>query len=106
MLSVVCATNAHSQSVEISLYNAFRGAIEMDNFSEVKQFVNFGVDVNHRYEDGKTPLMIASQWGSTRAARTLLMLGADTDLKSNDKSTALDYANRGNDKFIIAFVKK
>lgn len=105
LLNIACISNAYSQSVNLNLYDAFYDAIEMDNYSEVKQFIEFGVDVNHRYDGGKTPLMIASEWGSVRTARTLLMLGADTDLKSSDKMTALDYANLGNDKFIIALLK-
>ena len=105
ILSVTCISNTYSQSEDLSLYDAFHDAIEMDNFSEVKHFISFGVDVNHRYDGGKTPLMIASECGSVRVARTLIILGADTDLKSNDRLTALDYANRGNDKFIIALLK-
>jgi ankyrin repeat protein len=105
LLCIACNSNVYSQTVDLSLYDAFRDAIEMDNFSEVKQFINFGVDVNYRYDDSKTPLMIASAWGSVRVVRTLLKLGADADLKSSDKMTALDYANRGNDKFIIALLK-
>lgn len=105
LLSIACVTNVYSQTVELSLYDAFYDAIKMDNYSEVKQFINFGVDVNYQNEGGKTPLMIASESGSVRVTRTLLTLGADTDFKSNNKMTALDYAIRGNDKFIIAMLK-
>jgi hypothetical protein len=105
LISIACISNVYSQTVYLSLYDAFYDAIEMDSFLEVKQFINFGVDVNYQYEGGKTPIMIASESGSVRVAVTLLTLGADTDLKSNNKMTALDYANRGNDKFIIALLK-
>jgi len=83
----------------------FYKAIEMDNFNEVKQFVSIGADVDHRYNAGLTPLMLASILRSNRTLRILLELGADYEAKSNEGKTALDYAIINKDKHSISLLK-
>jgi ankyrin repeat protein len=88
----------------ISMYESLYSAIEMDSAHEVQQFVAFGADINYRYEDGKTPLMLASSMGSTNTVRSLLALGANMNLVSKEKMTALDYARETNNQSIIALL--
>jgi ankyrin repeat protein len=78
----------------ISIYQSLYSAIEMDSANEVKQFIAFGADINHRYEDEKTPLMLASNMGSIDAIHALLELGANPDLVSVENMTAMDYAKK------------
>lgn len=86
----------------ISIYQSLYSAIEMDSANEVKQFIAFGADINHRYEDEKTPLMLASNMGSIDAIHALLELGANPDLVSVENMTAMDYAKKNGDHLIIA----
>ena len=85
----------------IGLYDSLLSAIEIDNSFEVKMFIEFGADINYRYTNGKTPLMIACSLGSINVINILLALGADADLISNDKMSAIDYAHQANNKVII-----
>lgn len=85
----------------ISIYDLLHDAIGEDNPLEVEMFIEFGADINYRYENGKTPLMIASSMGSKLAVKTLLTLGANSKLRSKHDMTALDYANQINNELII-----
>ncbi len=92
--------NTDSQ-LSVSIYDLLYSAITMDSSQEVKMFVEFGADINHRYANGKTPLMIASSIGSINTIILLLELGADPQLQSNSGMTALDYANKTNEMSVI-----
>ena len=81
----------------IGLYESLYSAIEMDSVNEIRQFIIFGADINHRYANGKTPLMLAASFGNLKSVQTLIELGADIQLKSDNGNTALDYA-RSNKK--------
>ena len=95
------STFKNDNKFSVSLYGSLFSAIEVDNSSEVKLFIEFGADINYRYTNGKTPLMIASSLGSINVIKILLALGADADLKSNEKMNAMDYAHQTNDKLVI-----
>lgn len=94
------AYTANSQ-LSISIYDLLYSAIKMDSAFEVKKFIEFGADINHRYANGKTPLMMATSIGSIKCVKMLLELGADSSLKSNAEMTAMDYANKANEIVII-----
>ncbi len=102
--NVVQANNTEPTTI-VDLYSAFYGAIEDDNFFEIQQLVSFGIDINHRYENGITPLMLASKMGSVRSIKSLLELGAEIDLRSGEGKTAIDYAQLNGDKLTIAILK-
>lgn len=112
-VSLIVITNLNTSLAEdriepasdISLYESLYDAISMDNEKEVKLFVAFGADIDHRYEGAKTPLMLASNFGSIGAVRALLELGANPYLKSDEDMTAMDYADKNNDEFIVAVLK-
>jgi len=99
------ASESSSGSLDTGLYESFYSAIEMDRANEVKKFIEFGADINHRFKGKKTPLMIASSMGSISAVRALLEMGADTNLVSDEDMTAMDYAKDKNDTFIVAVLK-
>ena len=105
IISASYATSENLEQLSPDLYEAFYGAIESDNFLEIKQFLNFGVDINHRYNGGLTPLMVASRMECERAVKTLLDLGVDTEYVSEENMTALDYAEQNNNKTITSLLK-
>ena len=49
--------------------------------------------------------MIASDMSSISVVRALLELGADPNLISDEKMTAIDYAKKNNDMYIVAVLK-
>ncbi len=97
--------NNQKSSHIVSLYESLYEAIQHDSEKEVEQFLKFGADINHRYEDDKTPLMIASSMGSIGAVRTLLENDANPYLTSAEDMTAMDYAKENSDPFIIAVLE-
>jgi len=104
-LNISFAADNIEPASNISLYESLYDAIKMDSEKEVKQFIAFGADIDHRYEGAKTPLMLASSMGSIGAVRALLTLGANRYLKSEEGMTAMEYADENNDIFIIAMLK-
>ena len=97
-------TNDTQESIP-SIYTSLYDAIKTDRAYEVKKFIEFGADINHRYEGAKTPLMLASSIGSIGVVKVLLELGADHSLISEENMTAMDYAIKSNNKFIIAVLE-
>ncbi len=101
------AEENEKQNQKISLYESLYDAIVMDSEIEVTQFIAFGADIDYRYqsEKGKTPLMIAATIGSIGAVRTLIKLGANTNLKSDENLTAIDYALKNDNQFIVTIIE-
>lgn len=93
------------QNLISNIYTSLYDAIETDRAYEVKKFIEFGANINHRYENAKTPLMLASGMGSIGVVKVLLELGADHNLTSEDNLTAMDYAIKNNNKFIVAVLE-
>ena len=67
-----------------------RGAL-----GRVRQLIQNGQDVNSRGDTifGATPLMVAAGHGHDQIVRELITAGADVNVKSNYKHTALHYAS-------------
>lgn len=58
----------------------------------VKALIQHGVDPDARDQLGRTPLHIASLWGSSDSISALIHSGADVHTRSNDHSTPLHLA--------------
>lgn len=73
----------------------FRVTVSIGSLKQVKQALSKGADVNAICaDDGKTPL-IKAVWRknpSVEVLKSLLKAGADTSIKDQLGSTALDYA--------------
>lgn len=67
-------------------------AIRRGNLTEVQAFLNSGIDVNHRFEQGDTPLMLASRGNRLDIVQLLIKNGADVHAKNDWDRTALHEA--------------
>lgn len=65
----------------------------------IRLLVSAGAQINERTDSGFTPLMKAAWFGNTQAAKELLKLGADPELRDNNGKTAAIVAfERGHDE--------
>ena len=62
-------------------------------------------EINRLNNDGKTALMIASEYGYTMIVKILIGNGADSSLKSIEGKSALQYAQDWNHEEIIHLLK-
>ncbi len=66
--------------------------------------VSKGANVNHRYEEGFSPLMIAAEGGDVQIAKVLLANGADVNARRKDGKTPLSIAiEKGHDEVVALF---
>jgi len=63
-----------------------------------------GANPNHRFDDGKTVLMQASEQGLAPAVRRLLAAGASPNPRSRDGATALMYASYNGHGDVVAML--
>ena len=68
---------------------AMTAAVFNNNAKMVKLLLNYGADVNTKFED-ETMLMFAARNGFTEIVKLLLDAGADVNIKNNAKETVLD----------------
>ena len=77
----------------ITMYGELRNAIHSKNFKKVKELVNkYGIDINHRYTDGTTPLHLAAAKGNKKIIDFLLQHKADLNIKNKTGDKPLGYA--------------
>jgi len=70
----------------------FQLALEHGQQEVIKAFLDAGVAVDYRFEDGQTPLIIATVSGQMNAVRCLIEHGARVNLRDEGKYTALHWA--------------
>ena len=63
------------------------------------------VNINVRYQNNETPLIMAAKQHNTRTVEYLLKLGADTLLKDNNSKIAIDYLSREDNFHAYAAIK-
>ncbi len=76
---------------ELAFYDLLMKASELNRTSVLEEILHFNVWVDINLADGKTPLMVASQKGSTAAAEFLLSKGANPNASDAKGNTALHY---------------
>ena len=59
----------------------------------VKSLIEAGIDINAKYDHGKTVLIIASNEGKVEIVKLLIELGADVNAKDNAGQSALFWAS-------------
>lgn len=85
---------------------SLRMAANSGRLEEVKRLLNEGADINARFSNGMTPLILASWMGHTKVVELLLRKGADVSAKTNAGSTALKLATDRGHKKIIGLLRK
>lgn len=84
----------------------FLHAVHKEDMLTIKTYINSGADINARYDEGLTALMIASGRGNEKILDLLLQNGADVNLKSNDGATALFFASmNGHTNIVYTLIK-
>lgn len=100
LLSVCLASFAQarkSKNEPIEMQRTIHDLCEFGSFSEVKNAIIAGQDVNNQDIDGRTPLMAACQGNSSvEMIQLLLSYGAKVNLTDNEGRTALMYAAKYN----------
>ena len=79
-------------------------AISKGDLAKVQQLIEIGVDVNHRDERGKTPLMYAILYKQTEIVSYLIKKGADYRAEDSNGLTILDYAEKSKSEEILKLV--
>jgi len=85
-------SNVDNYNVEtVFKVNSFCISIAKGDIETVKKLLSIGEDVNQK-SDGMTPLMYAAKYNRTEILELLIERGADLKAKSDNKMTALKYA--------------
>lgn len=88
------AKNLNTQYFDrkINKENFFR-AVKTGDCNKIRLYVNNGIDINSKDEDGWTALMIASENDKKKIVKLLIELGADVKVQDDDEGkTALMHA--------------
>ena len=86
--------------LELSMHFAREGMTE-----ELAGFIEHGLPVDVRDDDGNTPLMLAAYHGHTATVRTLVERGADVDLPNHRNQTPVAGALfKGEDEVVRVLV--
>ena len=72
-----------------ALYDAANSYIFKNGNRAFELLLNSGADLNSRYDDDKTILMVLCERGIVNAVKTLVEKGADLNLQDSDGNTAL-----------------
>lgn len=82
-------------------------SIELNNYQEVKAYINNGDSVNIRDKDRNTPLLEACTWGNLEIAQLLIDRGARINVKNIGLFSPLTKAIYHNDiKLVMLLIKK
>ena len=79
-------------------------AISKGDLAKVQQLVGIGVNVNHKDERGKTPLMYAILYKQTEIVSFLIRNGADYRAEDPNGLTIADYAEKSKSEEILKLV--
>jgi ankyrin repeat protein len=99
-----CATTFGTKVEKVDeLAKKFFQSVADGNYSQVKNLIEQGVDVNARM-NGCTALMLASQEGYKEIAGLLIEKGADIDAKNSNWTTSLMYASQSGNIDIVKMI--
>jgi len=96
--------NATSVAVVTVTPTQLNLAISKGDLSKVQQLIEIGVDVNHRDERGKTPLMYAILYKQTEIVAYLIRKGADYRASDPNGIYIYQYAEKSKSEEIIKLV--
>jgi NAD(P)-dependent dehydrogenase (short-subunit alcohol dehydrogenase family) len=78
-----------SRSTETSSDTSLNEAAFRGDLTALRQGLEAGAELNAADQSGATPLIVATTFGHTEAAKILIAAGADVNMQNNDGSTAL-----------------
>jgi len=81
-------------------------AAERGDVAALSAQLNTGADINHRYDIGRSALMIAARFGQLAAVETLTQAGADLNIQDNNGDTALHLAAAYSHLPVVNFLLK
>ncbi len=97
-------TNTTSVAVVKITPSQLNLAISKGDLAKVQQLVGIGVNVNHKDERGKTPLMYAILFNQPQIVAYLIKKGADYRAEDSNGLTILDYAEKSKSEEILKLV--
>jgi ankyrin repeat protein len=83
---------------------ALHEAVSSSRVEDIRLLIGAGADINIKDKEGRTPLMEAVYFCYEEAVRTLIDAGADVNIRSDVGLTALDFAEQGRSKVIVAML--
>jgi uncharacterized protein len=90
ILVVICLSSSSAQALA---NGPLQKAVVAKNAELVKQLLTNGENVDSQaWYKGKTPLMLAAEAGNNEIVKILINAGADLNLRSRGKNTAMHYA--------------
>ena len=89
LLTLLIATFSFGAPLTINGFNVFETAATGSS-SELKAFLDKGVDVNSKDEDGESLLALACTGRKLENVKLLLNKGANVKVKNNDGQTILE----------------
>jgi hypothetical protein len=81
-------------------------AAERGDVAALRTQLNAGVEINRRYDIGRSALMIAARYGQLAAVETLAQSGADLNFQDNNGDTALHLAAAHSHQPVVDFLLK
>ena len=79
--------------------NGFRDTVDSFKNERLLNFlINYGIDVNYKFDDGYTMLHLTAAYGSADNTNILLLNNANANPISNDAKTPLDIVYDAKDK--------
>ncbi len=97
--------NELPKNSDVDKYTRLFNATTDNDIIEIKNLIETGIDINYRYSNAETALMVASKSGDLNTVATLLNLGADPTLKSKHNKTAIDIARQNNHDYVVAILR-
>jgi len=79
-------------------------AAKTDSIPQLRSALNAGAKVDLKNSKDETPLMVACAGGKIRAARYLLVNGADPSAKGKERATPLSLANKSGNQDLMTML--
>ncbi|KZS40854.1 hypothetical protein AWE51_24590 [Aquimarina aggregata] len=98
-------TNSHDSEFTTFKTNPFCMAIVKGDLDAVKKMIEFGSDVNEKW-DGMTPLMYAARYNRVDIIKVLVKQGAKVKAKDSKGNNALKFAKLSNAKEAMALLEE
>jgi len=86
--------------------HALHRACRLNGIEIVELLLDYGLDINSRNENNKTPLMIAVYRNSTELSKILLDRGADINARSNNEKTVLMHTTYNSSIILSLLIEK